>query len=64
MFRRTSQTLELHTWSFFARPQVTCIHLSEVRYPDTLRPQVTFQVSSFAVIQLRHPLLLCKRVFL
>ena len=63
MFNRTSQTLELHTWSVFARPQVTRIHLSEVRYPDTLRPQVTFQVSFFAVIQPRHPSLLCKRVF-
>ena len=51
VFNRTSQTLELHTWSVFARPQVTRIHLSEVRYPDTLRPQVTFQVSFFAVIQ-------------
>ena len=50
VFHRTSQIVELHTWSVFARPQVTRIHLSEVRYPDTLRPQVTFQVSLFAVI--------------
>ena len=63
VFYRISQTVELHTWSVFARPQVTRIHLSEVRYPDTLRPQVTFQVSLFAVIQPCHPSLLRKRMF-
>ncbi len=36
--------MELHTLSILAQPQTTRIHLSEVCYPDTLRPQVTFKV--------------------
>ena len=44
VFDRESGTADVHTWSVFARPQMHRIHLSEIRYPDTLRPQVTFQV--------------------
>ena len=44
VFDRSSGTLEINTLSIFAQPQTTRIHLSEIRYPDTLRPQVTFQV--------------------
>ena len=44
VFDRTSQTLKLETLSVFARRQTTKAHLSQVAYPDTLKPQVTFQV--------------------
>ena len=44
VFDRSSGTLEINTLSVLAQPQTTRIHLSEIRYPDTLRPQVTFQV--------------------
>ena len=46
VFDRSSGTVELHTLSVLAQPQTTRIHLSEVRYPDTLRPQVTFKVGT------------------
>ena len=51
VFDRSSGTVDVHTWSVFARPQEMRIHLSEIRYPNTLRPQVTFQVSGYAALE-------------
>lgn len=44
VFDRTSETLDLETLSVLARQQRTRAHMSQVAYPDTLKPQVTFQV--------------------
>ncbi|BDA40457.1 Uncharacterized protein C1834.10c [Coccomyxa sp. Obi] len=44
VYDRKSETLEIETLSVFARPQITRTHLSEIAYPDTIRPQVTFAV--------------------
>ena len=60
VYDRKSQTVEVHTWSVFARPQTTRIHLSEIRYPDTLRPQVTFQVRALGAEDFLEPC--CKQV--
>ena len=44
VFDRSTEGLELETLSILARKQITRTHLSRVAYPDTLKPQVTFQV--------------------
>jgi hypothetical protein len=48
VYDRRSETLDLETLSVLARLLHTRAHLSEVTYPDTMRPQVTFKVNSTA----------------
>jgi hypothetical protein len=45
VYDRKANTLQIETLSVFARPQITHVHLAEIAYPDTIRPQVTFSVS-------------------
>ena len=44
-YNHNTQTLDIETVSLFARPTHDSLHLSELQSPNTMRPQVTFEVS-------------------
>ena len=44
VYRRSTETLEIDTISLLSRPIHTVLHLKELEAPQTMRPQVTFQV--------------------
>lgn len=45
-YDRQSKTVRAQTLSLLAQPVESRFHEAEVQYPDTLRPQVTFQVAN------------------
>lgn len=46
LFDKKSGSLDVEYLSLLARPQHMRAHISELAYPDTLKPQVTFKVGA------------------